>query len=109
MQAFGLIELFRPRASWYRLSSEEKAAFFEKVKSSIERAVNDGAKLHGPYMCRWSTEWQMFAFWEVQSLEDVEALARDAEDIGWYEYFEQSNIVGSKSTPEEYSEKIAKV
>jgi hypothetical protein len=109
MKEFGLIEFFRPRANWYQLSSEERAAFLEKVTSSITQAEDSGAKLHGPYRCRWSTEWEMFAFWELKSLEAVEALAQDAEDIGWYKYFEQSNIVGSKSTPKEYSEKIEKI
>jgi hypothetical protein len=109
MQEFGLIELFKPKSSWYRLSTEEKAAFFEKVNNSIKRAEAAGGKLHGPYRCRWSTGWEMFAFWEAPSLEAVQDLAQDAEEIGWFEYFEQTNIIGAKGTPEEYSERAVRV
>ena len=109
MQEFGLIELFRPKGNWYRLSPEEKASFFEKVSNSLKRAEAAGGKLHGPYRCRWSSEWDMFAFWEVSNLQDVQALAQDAEDMGWFEYFEQLNLVGVKSTPERYAEETAKV
>lgn len=108
MPEVGLIELFRPKSSWYLLSSKEKTAFFDRVKLSIEKAQSKGCKLHGPFKCRWSSEWDMFAFWEAPSIDVAQSLAQDAEELGWFEFFEQTNLIGSKRTSEEYAEQIIK-
>ncbi len=108
MSACSLVEIWRPRPQWYALSRSQREEFLEKGKAAIGGVAVKGANLLGVHRCRALSEggWDVFAYWQMPSIDVAVELSERIEKIGWNRYFEQVNLVGKTISTEEYFESL---
>jgi hypothetical protein len=108
MSACSLVEIWRPRPEWYGLNRSQRQEFLDKGKAAIEAVAGKGANLIGVHRCRAISEggWDVFACWQMPSLDLAVELSERIEAIGWNRYFEQVNLVGKTISTEEYFESL---
>lgn len=102
MTRYGVIELWRPKSSWYALSRSEKERFLAQTRDRLGDLMKQGAEARGPFRARFASRWDAFALWEMPTLELVTGLAEANEEGGWFRYFEQEQIVGQSTTTPQY-------
>lgn len=104
------LELWNAKEAWTNLSKEDRANYLGQLGPHIESLVNNGVEI-----VNWGTNdsstanraaYDFFAIWKFptqQSVSDFEALVEGA---GWYDYFEQVNVSGEATSPEEVLGKL---
>jgi len=104
MTSYMLIEIWRPRPEWYALPKSQKEKFLAKAGDTIAVMMEKGAKITGISRCRAASEggWDVMGTWEMPSFELITELAERIEKVGWNRYFEQINMVGTSTTPQDY-------
>ncbi len=104
MQECGLVEVWRTRPEWFALSKSQRQEFLSKGQAVLSSLAERGAKLMGLHRCRSISEggWDLFAYWQMPSLDLVIELAERLDRLGWNRYFEQINYCGKTFTADEY-------
>jgi hypothetical protein len=104
MNAYSLIEIWRPRPDWYALSRQQKQDFVAKGTEILGGIAAKGGQLIGIHRCRSLSEggWDVFAYWQMPTADLIVELSEQVELIGWNRYFEQINFVGKTLSPEVY-------
>lgn len=93
-----VVEMWTPKQSFLHLPSEKKAELFDGIKSAMQGMAGVGivtlgwgaVDSHAPF----STGHEWFAVWQAPTKELSAAFLAGVQSAGWYDYFEQVNVVG---------------
>ena len=104
------IETWKARDAWMNLSKEERGNYLSQMGPGIQTMVEKGAEMVNWGVNENSTthraNYDFFAVWRLPSQEMVEKFEEMVDKAGWYDYFEQVNISGEATTPEEVVGKL---
>ena len=98
------IEIWNAKASWLALSQEERGQYMNKVGAAIQSLIDQGVKV-----LTWSDNdtatthragFDYFAIWTFPNQETADHFQGLVEGAGWYNYFEQQNLMGKEATAE---------
>lgn len=104
MSHYTLLEIWRPRPEWSALPKQQKEKFVARAQELLGEILGKGAKVLGIYKCRAASSdgWDVMGYWEMPSFDLICELAEKLDKMGWNRYFEQVNLVGTATTPQEY-------
>ena len=104
------IELWKATAAWLELSKEERGNYMSQLGPAIQHLVEQGAEIlnwgvgdAGTYN---KADYDFFAVWRFPSAEAAQNFEQLVVGAGWYNYFEQVNMMGDPTTPEEVIGKL---
>lgn len=95
------IELWNAKPQWKALPKKEREVYIKKVGEAIQDMVKQGV-----HVLTWSENkttdprkatYDYFAVWTIPSEDLADSFLNLIESAGWYSYFEQTNILGSKN------------
>ncbi|WKN42931.1 DUF6616 family protein [Tunicatimonas pelagia] len=107
------VELWKVKESWKSLSKEERANYLSKLAPAIQHFAEKGVEVVG-----WGendeetskkADYDYFAIWNFPNDELVMEFENLVEEAGWYNYFEQVNICGKPTSPEEILGKLVEI
>ncbi|MEL6592227.1 MAG: DUF6616 family protein [Bacteroidota bacterium] len=96
------IEIWNATPAWHALSTEERADYMGQVGSHIQNLLDQGVKV-----LTWSNNdsatshkaaYDYFAIWSFPTQELADGFQQLVEGAGWYNYFEQVNLMGKEDT-----------
>ena len=99
------IEIWNAKPAWKALSIEERGAYMNQVGGHIQGLLEKGVKV-----LTWSNndsgtshraDFDYFAIWTFPDQEKAHSFQALVEGAGWYNYFEQSNLMGKEASVEE--------
>lgn len=97
------IELWKAKQSWIDLSKEERAGYMNAMAPAIQQLLQNGVEI-----VSWGTndeatfsrfDYDYFAVWTFPDKEAAQGFEKMVEGSGWYNYFEQVNVMGTAATP----------
>lgn len=99
-----LTEIWNAKPSWLALSTDERTRFFdEKVGPFIGKMLDGGAELLG---CAINdntgterVDYRYMAVWKLPDKAFSERLEAGAKDMGFLDFFDQSNFSGNLIPP----------
>ncbi|MBX2826530.1 MAG: hypothetical protein KTR22_00095 [Flavobacteriaceae bacterium] len=95
------VELWNAKPEWTALSKEERFQYVEQVGIATQKLTDLGVEV-----ITWSenkttdprkADYDFFAIWTVPSQEAAALFLEAVSNAGWYNYFDQVNIIGAKS------------
>lgn len=99
------LELWNAKPTWKALSQEERGNYMAQIGPAVQQLLDGGAEI----IC-WGVNqgntyqraaYDYFAVWNFPNQESIENFEKLVVDAGWYNYFEQVNVCGTATTPEE--------
>jgi len=96
------IEIWNAKPAWLQLSVEERGDYMGKVGSAMEQMASNGIKA-----LTWSfndpatdekADYDYFALWTFPSQELADGFFATVKGAGWYNYFDQVNLMGAEDT-----------
>lgn len=96
------IETWNAKQAWLDLSTEERGAYMEQVGGAINDLVAKGVKI-----LTWSVndsqtskraDYDYFAIWTFPDQSTADSFMQTVEGAGWYNYFEQQNLMGKEAS-----------
>jgi hypothetical protein len=98
------VEMWRAKASWLSLSSEERKQYLAQVGPVVQWLVDSGVEIVSWSLNDLSTshraDYPYFAIYKFPSKELTTQFEQKVEQTGWYQYFEQINAKGEIDTPQ---------
>lgn len=99
------IEIWKAKKAWYELSVEERGEYMGQLGPAIQGLLESGAKIISWGINDESTfkkaEYDFFGVWEFPDQVSVESFENLVESAGWYNFFDQVNLCGTLTTPDE--------
>lgn len=98
------IEIWNAKPAWLALSKEERGNYMNQVGGAIQGLLDQGVQI-----LTWSKNdeetskrvgYDYFAIWRFPSQEMAKGFEELVEGAGWYNYFEQVNVMGGEDTAE---------
>ncbi|MEL6193054.1 MAG: DUF6616 family protein [Bacteroidota bacterium] len=98
------IELWNAKQAWLDLSQEERGNYMNQVGSHIQGLLEKGVKI-----LTWSVndaatseraDYDYFAVWSFPNQELADGFQQLVAGAGWYNYFEQVNVMGGEDSVE---------
>lgn len=98
------IEIWNAKQAWLDLSMEERGNYMNQVGSHIQGLLDKGVKV-----LTWSNNTQetthranydYFAIWTFPDQATADGFQALVEGAGWYNYFEQTNLMGKEASVE---------
>lgn len=92
------IELWKAKQSWLDLSKEERGNYMTALGPAIQQLVESGVQI-----VSWGTndastfskaDYDYFAVWTFPHTEAAQNFEKLVEGAGWYQYFDQVNLMG---------------
>jgi hypothetical protein len=99
------IELWKEKESWRKLSQQDRGNYMNQLGPHIQNLMAGGVEI----VC-WGAndkstanraDYDFFAVWKFPNQDMVEQFEKLVEGSGWYNYFEQVNLSGMATTPDE--------
>ena len=99
------IEIWNAKPAWTALSAEERANYMGQIGPHIQGLMEKGVKI-----LTWSNNdsatsqranYDYFAIWSFPDQETANGFQELVEAAGWYNYFEQVNLMGKEAIAEE--------
>jgi hypothetical protein len=88
-----MLYLGKPTQKWFDLSEEEREVTLAKVVKSLHDVGGKGLVAAD---CSWSSgQWHFFGVQEFPDLESLQKHVADCHEIGWPQYIEETDFVGS--------------
>lgn len=104
------IEIWKAKSAWKGLSREERSKYVSQIGPHIQGILAQGVEIVSWGANERSTshraDFDFFAVWKFPNQKMVEEFEAVVEGAGWYEYFEQLNLAGESTTPEEVIGKL---
>lgn len=95
---FLYIELWKPRAEWNSLATEQREESLSQLKTGLGRMEDLGVELVGIALCDEeapdNTEYRYMAVWKMPNLGHVHMLETAVKKEGWRNYFDMVNARG---------------
>ena len=104
------IELWKAKQSWLNLSKEERGNYMTALGPAIQQLVE-----HGVQIVSWGTndpstlnrsDYDYFAVWTFPNSDIAQSFEKTVEGAGWYNYFDQVNVMGSAGSPQDLIAKL---
>lgn len=99
------IELWKATQAWTDLSTADRGAYMTALGPAIQglmekgvQVVSWGANEAGTFK---KADYDFFAVWTFPDGETAKGFEQMVEGAGWYNYFEQVNLMGQAQGPEE--------
>ncbi len=98
------IELWNAKQAWLDLSQEERGNYMNQVGAHIQGLLEKGVKI-----LTWSVndaatseraDYDYFALWSFPNQELADGFQQLVAGAGWYNYFEQVNVMGGEDSVE---------
>lgn len=99
------IELWNAKPAWLALSQAERGDYMNQVGTHIQGLLDQGVKV-----LTWSNnesntthkaDFDYFAIWSFPDQASADGFQQLVEGAGWYNYFEQVNLMGQEATAEQ--------
>jgi haloalkane dehalogenase len=104
------IELFNYADKWYELPALQRQFYREGVLRAIELQRALGIRVIGWGFNDVATDkrapYDFYSVYEVTSVQVQRQFEEEIATAGWYDFFEQVNVSGRISTPEELFETL---
>ena len=98
-------ELWNAGEEWLALSTEERQRYVESLQPGLQQVLESGVQLLGFVLNDAETphrsDHRYLALWQMDDLEQVNALEEAVEEVGFHRYFDQVNARGRVVPPEE--------
>ena len=99
------IELWKAKPAWIDLSQEEKRKYTNSLGPAIQQLIDNGVQI-----VSWGFNeatafnrigYDYFAVWSFPDTVSALNFQQMVIDVGWYDYFDQVNAMGTASNPQE--------
>lgn len=98
------IEMWNAKPAWHALSAEERTAYMGQVGTHIQGLLDQGVTVltwsHNDPATSERAAYDYFAIWSFPNQETVDGFQQLVEGAGWYQYFEQTNLMGQEASAE---------
>lgn len=99
------IEIWKAKEAWLKMSTEERANYMDQLGPAIQGLLESGVKIISWGLNDKNTfiraDYDFFGVWEFPDQESVISFEKLVESAGWYDYFDQVNLCGTTTTPDE--------
>jgi hypothetical protein len=99
------IEIWKAKQSWVDLSKEERGNYMTALGPAIQQLMDSGVQIvswginePGTFL---RADYEFFGVWTFPSEESAAQFEKMVEGAGWYDYFDQVNLMGKTSGPHE--------
>ena len=99
------IELWKAKQAWLDLSTEERGNYMNALGPAIQQLVESGVQI-----VSWGAndnttfskaDYDYFAVWTFPTTESAQGFEKLVEGAGWYNYFDQVNVMGNAGSPQD--------
>ena len=99
------IELWKAKQGWHDLSREERGNYMTALGPAIQQLLENGVQI-----VSWGTneastfsraDYDYFAVWTFPNAEAAQSFEKLVEGAGWYNYFDQVNVMGNAGSPQD--------
>lgn len=99
------IELWKAKQEWINLSTEERGNYMNALGPAIQQLMENGVQI-----VSWGTnesstfsrgDYDYFAVWTFPTTEAAQGFEKIVEGAGWYNYFDQVNVMGNAGGPQD--------
>ena len=99
------IELWTAKQAWHDLSKEERGNYMTALGPAIQQLMESGVQI-----VSWGTNeaetfskagYDFFAVWTFPDKATAQSFEKMVEGAGWYNYFDQVNVMGNAAGPQE--------
>lgn len=99
------IELWKAKQAWLNLPKEEREAYMTALGPAIQQLMENGVQI-----VSWGTneastfskvDYDYFAVWTFPNMEAAQGFEKLVEGAGWYNYFDQVNVMGNAGSPQD--------
>ena len=102
---FTYIELWKAKQAWTDLSKEERTNYMTALGPAIQQLLENGVQIVSWGINETSTfskaDYDFFAVWTFPTREAAKGFEKLVEGAGWYDYFEQVNLMGTAGSPQD--------
>ncbi|MEM7036649.1 MAG: DUF6616 family protein [Bacteroidota bacterium] len=99
------IEIWNAKPAWHALSTQERGEYMTNVGAAIQGLLEKGVKVltwsNNDPATSYRADFDYFAIWTFPDQDSADAFQGLVEGAGWYNYFEQSNLMGKEATAED--------
>lgn len=99
------IELWKAKGAWLDLSQEERGNYMNALGPAIQQLLENGVQIVSWGANEAATfgrgDYDYFAVWTFPNLEAAQGFEKMVEGAGWYNYFDQVNVMGTAGTPQD--------
>ncbi len=107
------IELWKAKQAWKDLSKEERGNYLTALGPAIQQLLESGVQIVSWGSNETSTfnkaDYDYFAVWTFPGLEPAQNFEKIVEGAGWYNFFDQVNVMGQVSSPQEVMGKMIEI
>lgn len=100
-----LIELCRAKPQWLALARQDRATFLSQVGPLMEKMKAGGVEVsawgYNEIETPHRAPYDFFAVFKFPDRPSLQRYMKTFESVGWYDYFEQVNVVGRVATADE--------
>jgi len=99
------VEAWKVKDTWLALSKEERANYMGQVGAHIGSLIEKGVQVltwsdNNPHTS-FKADYDYFAIWTFPNQEMADEFQQLVENAGWYNYFEQENLMGEETSAED--------
>lgn len=99
------IELWKAKQTWLDLSKEERGNYMNALGPAIQQLMEGGVQIVSWGACDAATfnkaDYDYFAVWTFPNEEAAKSFEKMVEGAGWYNYFDQVNLMGKAGSPQD--------
>lgn len=99
------VELWKAKQAWLDLSTEDRVNYMTALGPAIQQLIESGVQIVSwGYNEKTTTnraDYDFFGVWTFPSAESAQAFEKLVEGAGWYNYFDQVNVMGNATGPQE--------
>ncbi|MEO7444752.1 MAG: DUF6616 family protein [Ferruginibacter sp.] len=104
------IELWKARQTWKDMNQEERGNYLTALDPAIQQLVESGVQIVSWGENESSTfkkaDFDYFAVWSFPDVETAKQFEQMVEAAGWYNYFDQVNVMGNTTGPQQVIKKM---
>ena len=98
------IELWNAKPAWLELSAEERGNYMAQIGPHIQTLLDKGTKINTWSVNNNNTDkraaFDFFAIWSFPDQETANGFQQLVQQAGWYNYFDQINLMGQEDSVE---------
>jgi len=96
------IELWNPTEQWLALKVSEREDYLSKVAEATAGLIEQGVEVLTWTINEQETSYRgpydHFAIWKFPNQEIADTFQKTVDGAGWYNYFDQVNVMGSEDS-----------
>lgn len=99
------IELWKAKQAWFDLSKEERGNYMGALGPAIQQLMENGVQIVSWGANEAATfsrgDYDYFAVWTFPNADAAQNFEKLVEGAGWYNFFDQINVMGKAQSPNE--------